>query len=153
MASNKKQEADEKQFSAALLKRAESLEKQTAEHIQDYNGIGKNFAAATDSDLEFIRSTLAASTNKIQRAVGETGEGDFSSFFVEVIAQEENSKNKNFLRPKTSTRRFINVNKALETLDSHQVQTLLSAESGRIQNYIDYRRIVDMIPQLSQVLD
>lgn len=126
---------------------ASNLRRASDKNQMDYTGMSGKFKNSSEDDLNFIRQATAEATNRLKAVSGEGN--DFSTFYTEIVGQQESESTGAVGSNKT----IINVNKMIQTLESQQLQTLLAAESGRLQNYIDYRRIIDMIPELSQVLD
>ena len=144
-------EKDDKTQDRDLNLQAGRLLQQSNRSLTNYDGIGVNFRQSTRADLDQIAQITASANSRLLDRRSDGPDANFSQFFTEVLLQSEsNNGNQSGL---VANRQYIDVNKAINTLESQQVQTLLAAESGRLQNYIDYRRIIDMVPQLAQVLD
>jgi len=111
-------------------------------------GTSEKFLSGNKTDMELVRHSINRIASNLRH---ETG-GDITDFFS-ALYMNVDKKESSALSGPNGKKGFLNINKLVEESEQRGVNSLLTAEAGRIATYYDYRRIYHLIPQMAQSLD
>jgi hypothetical protein len=115
-------------------------------------GSDEDFLAQSKKDNSDIRTAINRASTRIKNAVG----GDIVDFFSAVSLRKLTSavdEKGNNLEGDIKPRTLIDIQKLVEQSNTKGLNQLLAQEQDRLSLYFDYRRIKDMIPQMSQAAE
>ena len=127
------------------FKSLSSLRRMTTSSIL---GMDEKFLEQNRKDDRDIRTAINRASSRIKDAVGS----DICEFFSAVTIQKANDPVNGKLDP-DGAKNLVDIQKLVEKAEVKGLNKLLIAESERVALYHDYRRIKDMIPQMSQAVD
>jgi hypothetical protein len=100
------------------------------------------------TDLDQIKRTINDLSSNIRKYTGP----DIIDFWKKVNYNQDVEEKKKNSKNTKNEKKYININDTLEKSEELGLNQIFAAENRRILNYYDFRRIVDMIPQMSTAL-
>jgi hypothetical protein len=121
------------------------------------HGVSGNLLQQNKVATENIRKAVAGAAQRVRRGTGE----DITEFYSALaLGNNDHKAQQSASGPlvKTvrdqhgNTRKLINIQDMIEHAAESGLNDLLMNETGRVEAYYDYLRIMDMIPQMAQAI-
>jgi hypothetical protein len=125
------------------IKQLEGLRKLSSATV---HGGSEDFYRQNSEDADRVREAVQATTRKVRKQVGS----DITDFFSAVNYSSGDKAAKD--EPGKQQKKLVDIEKMVGEAEEKGLNELLMAEKERFVAYGDFRRIVDMIPQMSQAV-